>query len=272
MNRSIRPPGPAIPSAAYCASTRSRTRSTMSWRTSSIPRIPAIARAAASSAESAASAGASGAAAVDRGRAADLVPGLVRGMMTSLTCRERVAHVTSGTGPRVFRHGSRAAVTRHRLRMTDPRLEAARPSLTPLSSGLLSRRTVLRAGALTGGGLVAAALAACAPAVGAPTWTYPPLPAGGAAGSGGPTAPGLPSAAPSDGPTGHSAAPSGSAVPSGAPVVDHDAAALAVVKRFLDGESATLEGPGNQPIRPRLEGSVKVFDMTIDEIHHRLDA
>ena len=53
---------------------------------------------------------------------------------------------------------------------------------------------------------------------------------------------------------------------------DHDAIALAVVKRFLDGEGATLDGAGNQPIKPRLDGQVKVFDMTIDAIQHRIDA
>ncbi len=66
----------------------------------------------------------------------------------------------------------------------------------------------------------------------------------------------------------HSPAPSGSA----APPMDHDANALAVVKRFLDGEAAAMEGNGNQPLEPRLEGGVKIFDMTIDKIRHRIDA
>jgi len=66
----------------------------------------------------------------------------------------------------------------------------------------------------------------------------------------------------------HSPAPSGS----GAPAVDHDANALSVVKRFLDGEAAAMEGNGNQPLEPRIEDGVKVFDMTVDMIKHRIDA
>jgi FtsP/CotA-like multicopper oxidase with cupredoxin domain len=53
--------------------------------------------------------------------------------------------------------------------------------------------------------------------------------------------------------------------------VDHDAAALAVVQRFLDGEAATLP-LGNQPLEPTLDGDTKVFELTIDEIEHRIDA
>ena len=153
--------------------------------------------------------------------------------------------------------------------MTEPRSEAARSSLaTSSSSALVSRRTILRAGALTGTGLVAAALAACAPAAGAPTWTYPPVPGGG---------PGTPKPSASDDHAGHSGAPAltapaASPTASGSPPADHDATALAVVKRFLDGEGAKLEGAGNQPIQPRIEGGVKVFDMTIDAIQHRIDA
>jgi len=55
----------------------------------------------------------------------------------------------------------------------------------------------------------------------------------------------------------------------GAP--DHDANALAVVKRFLDGEATTLP-MGNQPLEPRIEGDTKVFESTIDRIDHRIDA
>jgi FtsP/CotA-like multicopper oxidase with cupredoxin domain len=61
-----------------------------------------------------------------------------------------------------------------------------------------------------------------------------------------------------------------SAAASGAPV-DHDAHAKAVVERFLGGEAATLPA-GNQPIEPRLDGDVKVFELTIDEIQHHIDA
>jgi FtsP/CotA-like multicopper oxidase with cupredoxin domain len=54
--------------------------------------------------------------------------------------------------------------------------------------------------------------------------------------------------------------------------VDHDAAALAVVKRFLDGEGASMERPGNVALEPKVVDGVKVFELTIDEIEHRIDA
>ncbi len=63
-------------------------------------------------------------------------------------------------------------------------------------------------------------------------------------------------------------APSASAAP---PSTDHDANAKAGVDRFLGGEAASYP-MGNQPLEPRLENGVKVFEMTIDEIEHRIDA
>ena len=54
--------------------------------------------------------------------------------------------------------------------------------------------------------------------------------------------------------------------------MDHDAAALAVVERFLGGESASMEGTGNQPLEPKLDGDTKVFEMTVDPIKHKVDA
>jgi len=148
--------------------------------------------------------------------------------------------------------------------MSDPRPEAAVTSLESVPGLLLSRRSILRAGAVTGTGLVATALAACAPAAAGPNWTYRPEASSPVAAA--PTSP-------SDDHAGHSATPtSAPAASASASPVDHDAAALAVVKRFLDGEGATLEGAGNQPIRPRLEGGAKVFEMTIDAIKHRIDA
>src|SRR5436305_9029941 len=129
--------------------------------------------------------------------------------------------------------------------MTEPRPEAAGPSLE-LTTTALSRRAMLRAGLLTGGGLIAAAAAACAPTTAAPTWTYPPtqpVAAGGVP----------PSVAPSASADDHAShAPSTAPAPSAAPgaPVDHDAIALAVVKRFLDGEGGKLDGPGNQLLAP----------------------
>jgi FtsP/CotA-like multicopper oxidase with cupredoxin domain len=134
------------------------------------------------------------------------------------------------------------------------------------SSGL-SRRGFLRAGALAGGGIAAVALAACTPAAAAPKWTYGPSAAPGAS---------APAASP-----GASLAPAASAVPdhgashapasSVSPTIDHDANAAAVIKRFLDGEAATLP-LANEPLKPRIDGDTKVFELTIDEIDHRIDA
>jgi FtsP/CotA-like multicopper oxidase with cupredoxin domain len=146
------------------------------------------------------------------------------------------------------------------------------PTAPPLAASLaqpMSRRNLLRAGALTGGGLVAVAVAACTPAAG-PTWTFGP----GLAANASPTSPAgsaVPAVTPSAGAAasaGMSHAPAPSAGPTSA---DHDAHAKAVVDRFLGGEAATLP-MGNQPIEPRLDGDVKVFELTINEIQHQIDA
>ena len=52
---------------------------------------------------------------------------------------------------------------------------------------------------------------------------------------------------------------------------EHDVKAKQRIDRFLGGEWDTLPAP-NVIIEPRLDGDVKVFDMTIDEIEHRIDA
>jgi FtsP/CotA-like multicopper oxidase with cupredoxin domain len=131
----------------------------------------------------------------------------------------------------------------------------------------LSRRGFLRAGALAGGGIAAVALAACTPASAAPKWTYGPSAAPGAsppaASAGASVAP----AASTEPDHGASHAPASSA----SPAIDHDANAAAVIKRFLDGEAAKLP-LANEPLKPRLDGDTKVFELTIDEIDHRIDA
>jgi FtsP/CotA-like multicopper oxidase with cupredoxin domain len=48
--------------------------------------------------------------------------------------------------------------------------------------------------------------------------------------------------------------------------------AKSAVDRFLGGEATQLEGYGNQPLEPRTEGDVKVFELTIEEMDHRIDA
>jgi FtsP/CotA-like multicopper oxidase with cupredoxin domain len=155
-------------------------------------------------------------------------------------------------------------------RLPDPS-PAPDPSLPART--ILTRRNLLRAGASTGGGIVAATLAACTtPAVGG--WTtvssgIPSAPTGSGAPS--PAAPAPSASAPSGSHgTEHSAAPS--TAPSGSPAaVDHDAHAKAVVDRFLGGEGKTLPAI-SPPLQPRLEAGVKVFELTIDEIEHRIDA
>ena len=132
-------------------------------------------------------------------------------------------------------------------------------------SPALSRRGFLRAATITGGGLVAAVVAACAPSAQRPVWTYGPTTPPGGAGSTSPT-PVPATAAPSTDP--------GHVVPSGSPeYAAHDANALETVQRFLGGEATQVEGLGNQPYGdPLIDGGVKVFNLTVDEIKHRIDA
>lgn len=135
--------------------------------------------------------------------------------------------------------------------------------VSPATAEALTRRGFLRGTALAGGGLLVAGIAACTPSGNGPTWSYAPAVTPGI-GAGLPP----PSLAPASPSHDHaSAAPSGSAAP-----VDHDAAGLAVVKRFLAGEYGKVEGAGNQPIAPTMDGTVKVFDFTVDRISHRIDA
>ncbi len=130
----------------------------------------------------------------------------------------------------------------------------------------LTRRGFLRAAAITGTGLVAVGVAACAPAATGADWSYSPTvaPATGAS----PSTAGASVAPPS---MDHaSAAPS--SAPSAAPAMDHDASALAVVERFLGAEGASLPGQGNVPLEPRVEGDVKIFELTVEEMDHKIDA
>ncbi|HEU4572384.1 MAG TPA: multicopper oxidase domain-containing protein [Candidatus Limnocylindrales bacterium] len=131
----------------------------------------------------------------------------------------------------------------------------------------LSRRGFLRAATVAGGGVLAAGVAACTSAA-APAWQFSsPAPAGSADPASAPSA--AASAAASASPAASASHASGSAAPSGAPM-DHDAAALAVVQRFLAGEATKLPEP-NKVLAPTLDGSTKVFDLTIDEIQHQID-
>jgi manganese oxidase len=129
----------------------------------------------------------------------------------------------------------------------------------------LTRRGFLRAATIAGGGLAAAGIAACTSGP-QPSWAF-----GDAAPSQGAVSPSASAAAAAAAAAactvpGQSAAPAAST----APALDHDAMALAAVKRFLDGEATTLPEP-NKVLAATLDGDTKVFDLTIDEIQHRID-
>ncbi len=143
-----------------------------------------------------------------------------------------------------------------------------------ITASALSRRGFLRTAAIAGGGLVAASLAACTTPGGRPSWTYGPgVPSGAPAPSASAGASAPPAASPS---MDHgSPAPSTTPTPSGpaAPAgwSDHDVIAKTKVDRFLAAEYDQLPVP-NAPLEPTLDGDVKVFELTIDEIEHRIDA
>src|SRR4051794_12220429 len=120
----------------------------------------------------------------------------------------------------------------------------------------LSRRGFLRGAVVAGGGLVAVGIAGCTAAAG-PQWTYGPRLGASAA----PGAAASPAASPAPSAMAHGSTPP---VASGAPAAGHDDAALAVVKRFLGGESGKVDAAGNKPLEPKLVGGAKVFELTID--------
>ena len=134
----------------------------------------------------------------------------------------------------------------------------------PADGGVLSRRGFLRAAAVTGGGVATmGVLAACAGPTPTAGWAGGAAPVVGA----GPTPVAGATASPMD--HGSPAPAPGTPAPD---ATDHDANALAVVERFLAGEGASMDRPGNQPLEPRLEDGVKVFELTIEEMEHRIDA
>jgi len=190
-----------------------------------------------------------------------------------------------------------------------PSTQGDLPTLNPVDSAL-SRRGFLRGAALTGGGLLAAGLAACAPTAAAPTWTYAPPAAGGAAPSPAPSAAASAAAsvAPTAS-AAASATPSspGGALPAG--WTEHDAEARAVVRRYIGNLAPALKdvygdaafaklaeqlGAADnypelqkkpsfaqvpnlvltdvlKPLAYEMDGDVKVFKMTIDEINQSID-
>ena len=159
----------------------------------------------------------------------------------------------------------------------DPVLVAGDAGLPPSD---LTRRRFLRSAALAGGGLVAATVVACTPTSARPAWSYGPQRASQAPApsAGAPSASAAPSMdhgasavpSPSAGASG-SAAPSASAVAAPAGWSEHDVIAKTKVDRFLAAEYDELSAP-NAILEPTLDGDVKVFELTIDDIEHRIDA
>jgi FtsP/CotA-like multicopper oxidase with cupredoxin domain len=173
----------------------------------------------------------------------------------------------------------------------------------------LTRRKFLRGAALAGGGLIAAGVAACAPAATA-QWTYGPegVPSAAPSPAAPSAAPSAPASAAPSAPA--SAAPSASVAPS-IPTgwSAHDIAARDKVRRYLgdlvkalpavypepvvlkladilavqdgypelDMKPAFVQVPNLvltdalDPLKPTLDGDVKVFNLTIDEFEHKID-
>ncbi len=148
----------------------------------------------------------------------------------------------------------------------------------------VTRRGFLHSAAIAGGGLVAMGVVACAPASSRPAWSYgPSMPSAAPGASTG--APASPGGAPSMD-HGASASPSGTPDPGGSPAPsasagppteipagwsEHDVVAKTKVDRFLAAEYDELPAP-NALLEPTLDGDVKAFELTIDEIEHRIDA
>lgn len=189
-----------------------------------------------------------------------------------------------------------------------PSHPAIQPDEEP-DDGVLSRRRFLRGAALAGGGLVAAGIAACAP-VAATNWKYPATPSTVATAGPTPSAPAPSMSAMAAAPRAAAAsgAPVASgATPSGWSQMDLDA--RVVVRRYLgnlapalkdvygdaafakladilgaaDGYPELLAKPSFaqvpqltltdalHPLKPELDGDVKVFKLTIDEISQQID-
>jgi FtsP/CotA-like multicopper oxidase with cupredoxin domain len=183
--------------------------------------------------------------------------------------------------------------------------DAAAPDpVAPIALPELTRRGFLRGAAITGGGLMAATLAACAPGTPTPGWTYGPVATAAAPGASPTPIPGTPGPSAS---AGASATPAATNLPAG--WTEHDIAARNVVRRYVGNLAPALEGIFGgaafakiadmlavdeaypeldlkpafvqvpqlvlndtlQALTPELDGDVKVFRLTIDEIEQQID-
>jgi len=148
-----------------------------------------------------------------------------------------------------------------------PATIAAAPFEPPATASLaaLSRRGFLRGSAVGAAGL---AIAACAPSA-LPGWTYNPAtgsPGTSPTPAGSPSPQPTPTGQPTAGPDQGSHATPG---PTGSPSADDmDALAEAVVKRFPERTALV----GNQLLEPRLDGDVKVFEITASAFTWQIDA
>jgi FtsP/CotA-like multicopper oxidase with cupredoxin domain len=187
---------------------------------------------------------------------------------------------------------------------TDPATQIIVPgAAAPIAIPDLTRRGFLRGAAITGGGLVAATLAACAPTSPTPGWTYGPI-ATPASAAGSPTP--IP-ATPGPSASAAASATPGTNLPAG--WTDHDIAARKVIRRYVGNLAPAFEGIFGgaafakiadmlavdeaypeldlkpafvqvpqlvlndtlQALTPELDGDVKVFRLTIDEIEQQID-
>jgi FtsP/CotA-like multicopper oxidase with cupredoxin domain len=173
----------------------------------------------------------------------------------------------------------------------------------------VSRRGFLRGAAVAGGGLLAAGVAACTSAA-TPGWTFGPgAPAAGpasAAPTGVPSPTAAPSAAPSVDPSA-SATPAVEVIPAG--WTQHDIDARRVIRRYLGNLAPALAdiypaatfatladmlavsedypelavkpafaqvpqlvlNDAVNPLKPELDGTVKVFRLTVEEVEQHID-
>jgi FtsP/CotA-like multicopper oxidase with cupredoxin domain len=139
---------------------------------------------------------------------------------------------------------------------------------------LPSRRRFLKGAVAAAGGLVAVSAAACVSTAGA-GWTYQPSTPGlSGAGASPALTTGAAAAAPVATMDMGTPAPAASSAPAagGATASDNDAAMKAVIDRFLGGEWQKVDGLGNQPLEPTVDGDAKVYDLSVDKIKHRIDA
>ncbi|HET9682114.1 MAG TPA: multicopper oxidase domain-containing protein, partial [Candidatus Limnocylindrales bacterium] len=171
----------------------------------------------------------------------------------------------------------------------------------------VTRRGFLRGAALAGGGIAAATLAACTP-IASPAWTYGPTLNPNQSGAPAPTGTPAASAGASPAPSGAAGSPPPSGnIPTG--WTQHDIDARTVIRRYIGNLAPALQGiygdkvfnyladmlavgenypelkqkpsfaqvpnlfltDATAPLTPTVEGSVKVFRLTIDEIDQKID-